>query len=65
MFTDGIFEARNTDGEMFGKGPIREVIRTHHDQSAADIVNAVFLRLTRFAGPMDLEDDATLVVVKL
>ena len=64
LFTDGIFEARNTEGRMFGKDPIREVIRAHRDKSAAEIVDAVFHRLARFRGPRHLEDDATLVVVK-
>jgi len=40
--TDGIWEARNNQGEMFGKASFNEIIRQNAARSAAEIVAAVF-----------------------
>lgn len=61
--TDGIWEARNREGEMFGKKRFKKTIKATAGGSARDILNAVFASLAAFAGPR-LEDDATLVVIK-
>lgn len=62
--TDGIWEARNREGKMFGKEPIYEIVRQNHDLSAKEIVDAIFSELTRFQGDGKREDDITLVVIK-
>jgi sigma-B regulation protein RsbU (phosphoserine phosphatase) len=62
--TDGIWEARNREGKMFGKEPIYEIIRQNPDLSAKEIVDAIFSELTRFQGDVKQEDDITLVVIK-
>lgn len=62
--TDGIWEAHNTRGEMFGKQRFRHVIREHHRSSARTIRDAVFSAVTEFAGPHQ-DDDITLAVIKL
>jgi len=61
--TDGIWEARDASGEMFGKDRFREAVRRSAAQGAGAVVEAVFDDLREFAGPV-LEDDATLVVLK-
>ncbi len=62
--SDGIWEARNTDNEMFGKKRLRQTIRQNADKPAADIMNAVTAALDDFCAGRPLEDDVTLVVVK-
>jgi PAS domain S-box-containing protein len=62
--TDGIWEAFNSDGRMFGKKRLHDVVRRNAEAPAADIVNAVFTALDRYARGQKPEDDATLVVVK-
>jgi len=61
--TDGIWEARDGSGEMFGRERFKEVLRGASGLEAAEVVQAVFDALRDFAGPV-LEDDATLVVIK-
>jgi len=61
--TDGIWEARNRDGEMFGKQRLKNAVKATAGQSARHILEAVFAALAAFAGPR-LDDDATLVVIK-
>ncbi len=63
--TDGIWEARNTAGEMFGKQRIRGLIRHHCSESAQRIVDAVIGALAQFQKGVAASDDVTLVVVKI
>jgi PAS domain S-box-containing protein len=63
--TDGIWEAQNKAGEMFGKERFREIIRQKANAGAQDIVDAVYSDLNEFIiGPRP-EDDITLVVIKV
>ena len=63
--TDGIWEARNPDGNMFGKDRIYQIIRQNASASANEIQNAVLESLERFRKETKLEDDLTLVVIKI
>lgn len=63
--TDGIWEARNPEGKMFGKDRIYQIVRQNAAASAVDIQNAVLESLKRFQKDSRLEDDLTLVVIKV
>jgi len=62
--TDGIWEAHNSQREMFGKNRLRAVIREHHHLEAHAIRDAVFNAVAEFTGP-DQDDDITLAVIKV
>jgi phosphoserine phosphatase RsbU/P len=62
--TDGVWEARNASGEMFGKDALRDVIRRHAHRSAETMCEAVSQALDAFRGDIPYRDDVTLVVVK-
>jgi sigma-B regulation protein RsbU (phosphoserine phosphatase) len=63
--TDGIWEAVNRDGEMFGKARLRHIIRQHAGAQAGDILSAVYDELNRFTRGQKTEDDITLVIIKV
>jgi serine phosphatase RsbU (regulator of sigma subunit) len=63
--TDGIKEAVNDNGEMFGTQRLLQVINDMADQPAVAIVDAVFDSLGRFCQPLKIDDDATLVTIKV
>jgi len=63
--TDGIWEAINHQGEMFGKDRFRDIIRRNARAGATDIINAVYSELSRFTKGRKSEDDITLVVIKV
>ena len=63
--TDGIWEARNSQGKMFGKEAVHSVIRQNATASAADIQEAILGSLNGFRGEVEPEDDVTLVVIKV
>ena len=65
MATDGIWEARNFNGEFFGKRLLREIVRESAGKSAHDIVGAVFDALESFCRGVPIHDDMTLVIVKV
>jgi sigma-B regulation protein RsbU (phosphoserine phosphatase) len=63
--SDGLWEARNPQGEMFGKEPIHQIIRQSHGDTARDILAACFNRFDVFLGERAPEDDVTLVVIRI
>jgi sigma-B regulation protein RsbU (phosphoserine phosphatase) len=63
--TDGIREAQNEEGEMFGLNRLREAIRKNAGKTAEDIQNRIIQDLRVFQGEAPQEDDITLVVIKL
>jgi sigma-B regulation protein RsbU (phosphoserine phosphatase) len=63
--TDGIWEARGPDDKMFGKDRLYKIIRQNASASANEIQHAIFEALKRFRKDAKLEDDMTLVVVKV
>lgn len=62
--TDGIWEARDPNGKMFGKDPLYEILRQKNMFEAEEILNEVISSLQAFKGGTPLEDDATLVVIR-
>lgn len=63
--TDGIWEARNPAGEMFGKEPLYRIIRENAQRTAEQISQAVTETLAAFRETRSQEDDVTLVVIKV
>jgi sigma-B regulation protein RsbU (phosphoserine phosphatase) len=63
--TDGIWEARNSRNEMFGKQAVHRIIRRDPKASAERMLNSCFQELKQFQGDTPLEDDVTLVIVKI
>jgi sigma-B regulation protein RsbU (phosphoserine phosphatase) len=63
--TDGLWEARNPDGVIFGKEPIYDIVRNHAAAGAKDILNTCFNTFNRFLKTQAPEDDVTFVVIKV
>jgi len=64
-FTDGLWEAFNPDGEMFGKDRVRNLVRRFANLSAAGISEQINAELSRFLGVKNPDDDLTYVIVKI
>jgi serine phosphatase RsbU (regulator of sigma subunit) len=65
VVTDGLWEARNEKGQMLAKDLVKEVIRKHSFESSKVIKDAVIAVVREFIGSAPLEDDLTIIVVKL
>jgi len=62
--TDGIWEARDTEGEMFGKDRLREILTASAENSAEEIHNKIVEAVRNHRKSRPQEDDVTLVVIK-
>jgi serine phosphatase RsbU (regulator of sigma subunit) len=65
LSTDGIWEAFNQKGEMFGKERIYDIIRQNSSSSADEIINIMIESLKSFQQGAQIEDDITIVVIKI
>jgi serine phosphatase RsbU (regulator of sigma subunit) len=65
LSTDGIWEALNPQGDMFGKERIYEIIRKNSSLSASEIIEKILGSLESFQQDAQIEDDITLVVIKI
>jgi sigma-B regulation protein RsbU (phosphoserine phosphatase) len=63
--TDGIWEAVNVRGEMFGKERFKAAVRRHCQATANEIAGGVMAALGAFCGAVSPADDITLVVAKV
>ena len=63
--TDGVWEAQNKSGDMFGKSRIHDLIWANAALSAKGILHILLDVLNRFAKGKKFEDDVTLVVIKI
>ncbi|MBT8364805.1 MAG: PAS domain S-box protein [Deltaproteobacteria bacterium] len=63
--TDGIWEAFNKEGAMFGKQRFKQIIRQNAAAGADDILNAVYNEINQFTEGQKTEDDITLVIIKI
>jgi len=62
--TDGIWEARNQIGEMFGRERLKDLIRKNAAYSSDGISASIIDAIKTFQGSARQEDDITLLVIK-
>lgn len=63
--TDGIWETRNAEDEMFGKDRLMALLKEHATAPASAIADAIDDAIARFRGEGRVLDDITFVVVRL
>lgn len=64
VYTDGVTEAQNEEGEFFGDERLLEAIRQHAGAGCADFHCRLLEAVREFAGGSPQRDDITLVVVE-
>ncbi len=62
--TDGIWEAQNERGDMFGKERLCNIIKENSDKSANEICSHIIDDVTNFISSTPQLDDITLIVIK-
>ena len=65
FYTDGITEARNEAGDMFGRERLADAVAAHRADDPEAVIGGVLAALDRFAGTTQRDDDLTIVVMKL
>jgi serine phosphatase RsbU (regulator of sigma subunit)/DNA-binding LacI/PurR family transcriptional regulator/putative methionine-R-sulfoxide reductase with GAF domain len=64
LYSDGITEAENEDGEFYGLERLCRVVKEHWGGTAEETKDAVIADVHAFIGEQTVYDDITLVVVK-
>ncbi|MCG8641707.1 MAG: SpoIIE family protein phosphatase, partial [Desulfobacterales bacterium] len=64
LYTDGVWEAKDADGQAFGKDRLKQVIRENSNLPAQKILDAVMDASIQFQKGEKRQDDATLIIIK-
>lgn len=65
LYTDGITEHPNAQGQLYGERRLGRLLQRLHGQSPEVMVKAVIEDVARFAGETPQEDDITLVIARV
>jgi phosphoserine phosphatase RsbU/P len=65
FFSDGILDARNKAGDMFGRAGVERVIAGCAEQSPECVVTSLFKAVEQFAAGEESFDDQTVVAIKV
>ena len=65
FFSDGITDAQNMNGDMFGDDRLKSVVKKNAQKSASKIADAILSEVAKFQGERERFDDETVVVLKV
>ena len=65
LYTDGITEAMNENGDLFGDEALARVVQGQQAHDAAEIRERVVREVRAFVGAAEPHDDMTMIVLKL
>jgi phosphoserine phosphatase RsbU/P len=65
FFSDGILDARNSNGELFGRGRTERVVAGCADKSAACVVDSIFNAVAEHSAGVEAFDDQTVVAIRV
>ena len=65
FFSDGIVDAVNDKEDMFGNERLTELVTSHIQCTAQEMVDAIYQELSTFQGGVERFDDETVIVLKV
>jgi sigma-B regulation protein RsbU (phosphoserine phosphatase) len=65
FFSDGILDARNGQGELFGRGRVEQIISDCASKSASCVVDSLFKAVAEHSAGVETFDDQTVVAIKV
>ena len=65
FFSDGILDARNRKGELFGRGRVESIVGECADKSAACVVDSLFKAVAEHSAGVETFDDQTVVAIRV
>ena len=65
FFSDGILDARNRRGELFGRGRVEQLVAECAGKSAECVVNSLFKAAAEHSAGVESFDDQTVVAIKV
>jgi len=65
FFSDGILDARNRKGELFGRGRVETIVNECAETSASCVVDSLFKAVAEHSSGVETFDDQTVVAIKV
>ena len=65
FFSDGILDARNRKGELFGRGRVEQIIEECAGRSADAVVDSLFKAVAEHSAGVETFDDQTVLAIKV
>jgi sigma-B regulation protein RsbU (phosphoserine phosphatase) len=65
LYTDGVTEAMDPDGELFGDTRLRRIVEEHGHLRSAELRERILREVESFVGEADQHDDFTLILIKV
>jgi sigma-B regulation protein RsbU (phosphoserine phosphatase) len=65
LYTDGITEAMNEDGDLFGDNRLGQIIEQHGHLSPNELRERILREIDAFVGGADQHDDMTMILIKV
>jgi len=65
FFSDGILDARNRGGELFGRSRVEQTVARCSMEAAGSVVATLFKEVTEYAAEVEAFDDQTVVAIKV
>jgi sigma-B regulation protein RsbU (phosphoserine phosphatase) len=65
FFSDGILDATNRQGHLFGRGRVEKVVADCVGMSADSVVECIFNAVSEFSAGADPFDDQTVVAIRV
>ena len=65
FFSDGILDARNRKGDMFGRGRVEKIIAECTEQSVDCVVSSLFKAVAEHSAGVETFDDQTVVSIRV
>lgn len=64
LYTDGIIESENRNGDEYGIERLSQAVETYSKSSSEDLVNSITREITEFSNGMPQTDDITLIAIE-
>lgn len=64
LYTDGLTEAENSRGQMFGEQDLIDFVNARRTQSTESLVNDTLAEILRHTGQAEFDDDATIIALR-
>jgi len=65
LYTDGVTEAKRSDGEEYGEERLVETFRAHRAEESRSVVERIRESVLRFTSPGEVQDDMTLLCLRV
>jgi sigma-B regulation protein RsbU (phosphoserine phosphatase) len=65
LYTDGVVEARNPAGELFGEEKLQNLLSKHHSLSPDELKDKIYKAICQHTKDTEQQDDITLLILKV